>query len=56
MCSKNYGNLETKTKYEFSVIHLIKSVEINKQNFKPNSLIQDLQSPEFNIQSIVQLN
>lgn len=56
MCSKNYGNLETKAKYEFSVIHLIKSVEVNEQNFKTNSLIQDLQPSEFNIHSMSQLN
>lgn len=35
---------------------LIKSFVINEQSFKPNTLIQDLQCPEFNAQSMAQLN
>lgn len=36
--------------------YFIKSFVINEQSFKPDTLIQDLKCPEFNAQSMVQLN
>lgn len=38
------------------LIDLMKSFVINEQNFKQNTLIQDLQGSEFNAQIMAQLN
>lgn len=48
--------MQPKAEYEITGIYLMKPFVIPKHCFKQNTLIQDLKTPEFNIQGMAQSN